>query len=88
MALHDAVEVHQLSMNVVQHLGTAGRLQEEHGRGAREGLDVALMLREQGDQGLGETAFAADPGDEGCGVEIGGLGVVGHGGERAWGWTC
>lgn len=46
MVLHDAVQVHELAVDVVDHLDLGRLLLEENRRRAAENLDVTGMCRE------------------------------------------
>jgi len=66
VVLDDAVEVHQLAVDVVQDLDRRGLWAHEvQGRATGEDFDVALVGREKRDKTVGKTALAAHPGDDG-----------------------
>jgi len=58
--LADAEEVHNLAVEIIQHLHPRGLLVEEHLGAAREGLDVRRVLRKYLNDPLCETVFPSD----------------------------
>lgn len=60
MLLADAVEVHNLVIEVVQYFHLGRLLMKEHLCTARERFDVCLVLREDGDDLIRKCALAAD----------------------------
>lgn len=63
--LHDPVHIHQLPIDVVQHLDVRRVRPQEVDRGTTaEHLDVAFVLRKQGDQAVSQPALAAHPRDD------------------------
>lgn len=68
MVLYDAVETHEIAVDVVEDFNRCGLgAEEEQGSAAGEDFDVALVGREQGDEAVGQAAFSAHPGDDGIG---------------------
>lgn len=59
--LNTPVKRHQLPVDVVENLNLGFRLSEEHPCRAREWLDIACMLRNGGNDALGELVLAAHP---------------------------
>jgi hypothetical protein len=67
--LDDSVEVHQLAVDVVEDFRPRRHRAEEVERGAAtEGFDVAVVLREQGDQAVRQATLSAKPGNDGGGL--------------------
>lgn len=62
MVLHYAIKVHQLAVDLIQHLdlGRCGPLEEKR-RAAREGLDVAIVSEEKRKNAIGQATLAAQP---------------------------
>ncbi|MNV91869.1 hypothetical protein D3C71_1864110 [compost metagenome] len=63
--LHHAVQVHQVAIDVVQHLhlGRLGPCEQQSGAPG-EGFDVAGVLGKMGENLVGQTALAAQPGND------------------------
>ncbi|MBB2932018.1 hypothetical protein [Paraburkholderia silvatlantica] len=61
MMLHNAIQIDEIIVDVVQHFDFRWRSNEEQRCRAREDLDVTGMRREPGDQDIGQTPLAADP---------------------------
>ena len=64
MVLHDTVQVDQIAVDVVDDLHLGRGAQEVQGGAAGKHLDVALVRWEARDEPVGESAFAADPGND------------------------
>ncbi len=68
VVLDDAIQRHQIAVDVVQDLNGGGLgAHEVEGRTSSEHFDVALVGWEQRDETVGQAAFAAHPRDDGCG---------------------
>lgn len=65
VALHDAIQVYQLAVDVVEHFHLGRRPHEVQRGAASEDLDVASMRWKLRDDAVGQASFAADPGDDG-----------------------
>lgn len=65
MVLHNAVEGDQVTVEIIQHLHRGGLGTQEEQRGtASEDFDIAFMRGKEGDQAVGQAAFATHPGDD------------------------
>jgi hypothetical protein len=67
VVLHHAVEVDHVAVDVVDDFDLGGLAQKVKGCAARKHLDVAGVGWEAAQDGVGKTAFAAKPGDDGGG---------------------
>ncbi len=68
VVLDDAIQVHQVSVNVIQDLnGSCLGTHEVECRTPSEHFDVAFVGWEKRDETVGQAAFAAHPRDDGCG---------------------
>ena len=66
MVLHNAVQVHQLAIDVVEDFCRRRlRPHEEQRSTASEDLNVAFMRRKKRDETISEATFAAHPGNDG-----------------------
>lgn len=65
MMLHDAIQIHQLAVDIVKYLDGRGHVPKEIQRGtAAEDLDIAFVLRKKWEKLIGKASFAADPGND------------------------
>lgn len=65
VVLHYAVESDQVTVEIVQHLNGRGLGTHEVQRGtAGEDFDIAFMRGKEGDQAVGQAAFATHPGND------------------------
>ena len=65
VVLHNAVKGDQVTVEIVQHLHRGGLGTHEEQRGtAGEDFDIAFMRGKEGDQAVGQAAFATHPGDD------------------------
>lgn len=65
VVLDNAVEGDQVTVEIVQHLHRGGLGTHEVQRGtACEDFDIAFMRGKEGDQAVGQAAFATHPGDD------------------------
>ncbi len=65
VVLRNAVEGDQVTVQIVQHRHGGGLGAHEEQRGtASEDFDVAFMRGKEGDQAVGQAAFATHPGDD------------------------
>ncbi len=68
VVLHNAVQRHQLAVDVVEDFNWRGLGTHEVERGtAGKDFDLAFVRREERDKAVGQAAFAAHPRDDGCG---------------------
>lgn len=68
VVLDDAIQRHQVSIDVVQDFNGGGLgAHEVEGRTASEHFDVAFVGWEKRDEAVGQVAFAAHPRDDRCG---------------------
>ncbi|MNP05319.1 hypothetical protein D3C76_972660 [compost metagenome] len=66
VVLHDAVQRHQVAIDVVEHFDRGGLGSHEVQRGpAGKDFDVAFVRRKQRNEAIGQAAFAAHPGNDG-----------------------
>jgi len=65
VVLHNAVQGDQVTVEIVQHLHRGGLGTHEEQRGtAGEDFDIAFMRGKEGDQAVGQAAFATHPGND------------------------
>jgi len=64
MVLDHPVEVDQIAVDVVEDFDFGFGLEKEQRGGTAEGFDVALVVREQRQDLVGQLPLAADPGDD------------------------
>ena len=70
VVLHDAIQRHQVAVDVVEDFNRCGLGAHEVERGAAgKDFDVAFVGWEERDKAVGQAAFAAHPRDDGCGHE-------------------
>ncbi len=68
VVLDNAIQVHQLAVDVVDDFGLSRDLPEEkQGRSATKDFDIAVVGREQREEPIGKTTLATEPGDDGYG---------------------
>ncbi|MNN66283.1 hypothetical protein D3C81_1818500 [compost metagenome] len=68
MVLHDAVQSHQVAVDVIEDFNRRGLGSHEVERGtAGKDFDVAFVGREKRNETIGQAAFAAHPRDDGGG---------------------
>ena len=68
VVLNHAVQANKITVDVVEDFKWRWlRAEEKQCSGSGEDFDVALEGREQGDQAVGQAAFAAHPRDDGTG---------------------
>lgn len=71
VVLNNAVQIHELTVNVVEYLdGYRLRTHEEERIAASKDLDVALVRREKRDEAISEMTFAAHPGNDGRVIHV------------------
>jgi hypothetical protein len=67
VVLHDAVERHQVAVDVVEDFNRLGLGPHEVESGtAGKDFDVAFVWRKQRNEAIGQAAFAAHPRNDGC----------------------
>lgn len=65
VVLYHPIERHQVAIEVVEHLHRRGlRAQEEQRSAAGEDFDITFMRGKEGDQAVGQAAFATHPGND------------------------